>query len=728
MGRGKFLRSLKQRWWILLLLVLPITIGTLLYTLMSKTRYEAFMTLADRRPTDIGQVVLYEEDLMGRAVNDQEVRVLNLANTVSSYTVLKGAYDEMSQTAVIDPQEMDMEKFVRSISVEPLRGTEYLQVAYVDDDPEMARQVIDTIYAKFMARYRQLTTEITQERSEFIAKQLADSQAEYYATLQKQREFQEQNPRAIAYEVSTSGLVGQLTQAKQREWEADRNYVVAMGQYQTALQQLKDIERGNDGTTQQMLNPAYNEIEQRIGANNSTLEGLKQTYGPKHPRVIAIQQTVDEDRALLASEGMQKYLIVRTEPGKSMIEIDIIQSRNAAQRAIDASRQEKVNAAATIAKIDTQLEGLPVVQKELSSLQAEINAQNIIVQELTTKLAEAKVREAQSQTPTIYMLDDPIFREVPRNTALKTLIALFLSSIVAISLIASLGQVDQGTYTPVEAENSLGFPVIAMLPRSSQQRLSTGAEQASALAASYQILSTEVMAIKDKLQGPGILVAAAEPDSGRTTVAANLAISLARDGARVLLIDSDLRTPNMHSHFGLENRAGLSEILQGSATVENVVQPTGVEGLLLITAGQPPVNPVRLFHGEALDQFVDTVSKGADFIVFDSPAGSTFGDAAVLAMNVQNVVLVHEAGRSPSVAEYEFHKSLERLGVNIIGMVLNKARPDDCPAYQHFRKNYESKLGDYRATAAPSALGSGGKPTRPPADQYGAKPPADDEE
>ena len=727
MGRGKFLRSLKQRWWILLLLVLPITLGTLLYTLMSKTKYEAFMTLADRRPTDIGQTVLYDEDIIGRAVNDQEIRVLNLANTVSSYTVLKSAYDELTQQRVVDPEETDVIDFVGQVSVEPLRGTEYLQVSYVDPNPQEARQVIDTIYAKFMARYRQLTTEITQERSEFIAKQLADAQAAYYATLQKQKEFQEKNPGGIAYEVSTSGLVAQLGQAKQRLWEADRNLAVAQGQASTAQQQIDRMDRDPESTAtqQQMLNPVWNEIDARIANNNSTLQGLRETYGVKHPRVLAIQKSIDEDRALLAKTD--HYLSVATTPAMSPVKLDSVQARNAAQRAIDASRQEKVNAEATIAKLTKDLDQLPVVQKELSGLQAELTAQNLIVSELTKKLSESKVREAQSQSPTIYMLDDPIFREVPRNTALKTLIALFLSGIVAISLIASLGQVDQGTYTPVEAENSLGFPVIAMLPKSSQQRLSTGAEQASALAASYQILSTEIMAIKDKLQGPGILVAAAEPDSGRTTVASNLAISLARDGARVLLIDSDLRTPNLHSHFGLENRAGLSEILQGSATVENVVQPTGVEGLLLITAGQPPVNPVKLFHGEALDQFVDTVSKGADFIVFDSPAGSTFGDAAVLAMNVQNVVLVHEAGRAPSVAEYEFHKSLERLGINIVGMVLNKARPDDCPAYQHFRKNYESKLGDYRPGAAPAALGSGGKPTRANTEQYGTKPPEDDE-
>jgi Mrp family chromosome partitioning ATPase len=154
---------------------------------------------------------------------------------------------------------------------------------------------------------------------------------------------------------------------------------------------------------------------------------------------------------------------------------------------------------------------------------------------------------------------------------------------------------------------------------------------------------------------------------------------------------------------------------------------TEVDGLLFVAAGQPPVNPVRLFHGEAMDQFIELVSKGADYIVFDCPSGSTFGDALVLAQNVQNVILVHEAGRPPSVAEFEFHKAIERLGVNVVGMVLNKARPEDCPAYLHFRRNYESTLGKIRKASGAAALGSGDKPVREKPQQYGSVRGDDDE-
>jgi capsular exopolysaccharide synthesis family protein len=726
MGRGKFLRSLKQRWWLLLLLVLPVTLGTLFWTVYSPAKFEAFMTLADRRPTDIGQTVLYQDELIGRAVNDQEIRVLNLANTIGSYTVLKTAYDELVQTQILDQKKEDEIDFVNDVKVNPLRGTEYLQVSYVADNPKTARSVIDTIHKKFMSRYRQLASDISTERTKFVREQLKAAQASYNEKLQKQKEFQEAHPGGIAYDANSQALLMQLNQAKQRLAEAEGRLAVAKSQYQTAKDQLnnKDVTKPS-GNVQEVMNPVWNSISDRLGQSQSTLQGLLKRYGPKHPQVVAVQRSIEEDQALL--KNTERTIKVGMQPDMSPIQLDAAQAMYQAERALDGAEQDRENSLHNIAAIKGQIDQLPVVQKELASLNAELLAESDSVKNLPQKLGESLVRAAQNENPTIYMLDNPTYREVPRNTTLKTLIALFLSSIVAVSLIASLGQVDQGTYTPIEAENSLGFPVIAVLPRSSQQRLSTGAEQATALAASYQMLSTEIMAVKEKLVGPGILVAAAEPNSGRSTVAANLAISLARDGARVLLIDSDLRAPSLHTHFGLENRSGLSEILQGSATVENVVQPTGVDGLLFISAGQPPVNPVKLFHGEAIDQFVELVSKGADYIIFDSPAGSTFGDAAILAMNVQNVVLVHEAGKPPSVSEYEFHKSLERLGINVIGMVLNKARQDDCPAYQHFRRNYESTLGRYRPGSSPAALGAGDKPVRTKSEQYGATK-EDDEE
>lgn len=731
MGRGRFLRSLKQRWWLLLLLVVPSTAGVLIYTLMSKPRYEAFMTLADKRDPDLNLPVLYQDQLMTRGVNDTELRVLNLTSTVGSFTVLKQAFDQLAAEGYIkDTSQDSLREFIRDVSISPQRGTEFVQVSYVDDEPSVAQKVIQVILEKFMTRYSSLASQTSNARVEFIRQALAREKAAYDAKLQEQKEFQDQYPDSIGYETTIASLAQQIQSAKERIYAADRAITVAQATLETARRQASDPAMTDPiHGIERSPNPLYTSLQARISAAESTYEARKERYGPNHPSMVELRKSIEEDKAQLANTD--PYVISQAHQEKTPFEQERLNAQLQAERQLAWSREEKASAERELAALEAQRARLPEVQKRLSELAAQLLAHQSSVANMQAKLQEAEIREAQNSQPTIYMLDDPSVRELPRNTVLKTLVTLFLSLVVAISLIASLGQIDQGTYTPIEAENSLGFPVLGVLPRSAQKRLSTAEERPSALAASYQMLSSQLMAIQDKLVGPGILVAAAEPDAGRTTVAANLAISLARDGARVLIVDADLRNPTLHEHFELENRAGLSEILSGAATMESVVQPSGVDGLLVITAGQPPVNPIRLFRSQAMSDFIEMVSQGADYVVFDSAAGSTFGDAAVLAEHVQNVVLIHEAGRPPTIAEFEFHKALERLGVNIIGLVLNKARPDDCPAYQHYRRNYERTLQRYHPTAGRAALGAGDKPLRgaekpQKPEQYGA--PSDDEE
>src|SRR5438045_2214105 len=163
MGRGKFLRSLKQRWWLLALLVIPITLGTLFYTLLTPAQWEAFMTLADRRPSDVGQATIYQDEL-ARPVNDQEIRVLNLANTISSYSVLKAAYDELTINRTIDKDKMSENDFMNRVGVNPLRGTEYLQVSYDGPKPAEAKKVIDTSNSKCLARHWTRNERIPKQR------------------------------------------------------------------------------------------------------------------------------------------------------------------------------------------------------------------------------------------------------------------------------------------------------------------------------------------------------------------------------------------------------------------------------------------------------------------------------------------------------------------------------------------------------------------------------------
>uniref|UniRef100_A0A7V4G9A4 non-specific protein-tyrosine kinase n=1 Tax=Desulfobacca acetoxidans TaxID=60893 RepID=A0A7V4G9A4_9BACT len=212
--------------------------------------------------------------------------------------------------------------------------------------------------------------------------------------------------------------------------------------------------------------------------------------------------------------------------------------------------------------------------------------------------------------------------------------------------------------TPEEAERLLKLPVFAVIPLMKPNALDKQ-DGFTPIGASYQILSTNLWYASRQMQGSAVVIASAEPNVGRSTTAANLAITLARDGARVLLVDGDMRQPTLHTRFGVDNSLGLADVLAGEKSIEDVAVPTMTEGLVLIPAGSSANNPVRLLRSPAMEQFIERTTRLADFVIFDSPAGAIFADSTLIAAHVKNVIIVHAAGQPSRGAEAEFHARLD---------------------------------------------------------------------
>jgi len=325
---------------------------------------------------------------------------------------------------------------------------------------------------------------------------------------------------------------------------------------------------------------------------------------------------------------------------------------------------------------------------------------------LKQKLDEALTRESELQTAGfVKIIDGPGARPVDKNLPLRVALAFALSLILSTGLVLLLGQVDQGVYTPSQAESLFGIPVIAALPRMARALLSRDRAEQSPLSASYQLLSTSLLEANGRLNGPAVAITGADPDVGRTTVAYNLALTLARDGARVVLIDGDLRNPQLHRLVrGDVNHPGLSDILMESASLEQAVQQTPIEGLVFIGAGSPVENPVRLLRSPQMHTLLETLKKVADFIIIDTPSAATFADGTVIGLAAGNVLIVHAAGNGMTDATREMLSRLRQHEANLVGVVLNKVRLDDSVVYRHFQKGYTRALESRNGAATRAAL------------------------
>ena len=172
-----------------------------------------------------------------------------------------------------------------------------------------------------------------------------------------------------------------------------------------------------------------------------------------------------------------------------------------------------------------------------------------------------------------------------------------------------------------------------------------------------------------------VMVTSTNAEEGKSSVIANLAVTLAQAGRSVLLVDADLRRPSLHTLFGVEQASGLSTVL-ADPTLELPLQATGVEGLLLLASGVLPPNPSELLASQRMADLVTALSARADYVLFDAPPVVAVTDAAVLASRMDGVLLVLKAAKSKRELAQRAKEQLEKVNARILGVVLTNAPVD----------------------------------------------------
>ena len=189
--------------------------------------------------------------------------------------------------------------------------------------------------------------------------------------------------------------------------------------------------------------------------------------------------------------------------------------------------------------------------------------------------------------------------------------------------------------------------------------------------------------------------AAPTPGEGKTTSVANLAASLAQNGARVLAVDADLRRPTLHRHFGLEHTPGLSDLVVGRAKMAEVVRSTSIAGLSILPCGYIPPNPAELLGSDALREVLQGLRKKHDWVLVDAPPILAMADTPVLCPFVDGLVLVVWSESSSRPALRRALDQIERVGGKLTGVVLNKVDLQRNAYYygQHYGEYYRKYYG-----------------------------------
>ena len=171
-----------------------------------------------------------------------------------------------------------------------------------------------------------------------------------------------------------------------------------------------------------------------------------------------------------------------------------------------------------------------------------------------------------------------------------------------------------------------------------------------------------------------VMVTSATPGDGKSTVTANLAVVMAQQGKRILLIDADLRKPTAHYTFRCPNTQGLTSILTKQATLKEAVQETDIDNLSIISSGPVPPNPSELLSSAAMEQLLQSALEAYDMVVVDTPPILAVTDALVLSQHCDGSVLVIGSGKTEVEQAVKAKELLEKSSAKLMGAVLNRKK------------------------------------------------------
>ncbi|HWQ42534.1 MAG TPA: CpsD/CapB family tyrosine-protein kinase [Desulfosporosinus sp.] len=221
-------------------------------------------------------------------------------------------------------------------------------------------------------------------------------------------------------------------------------------------------------------------------------------------------------------------------------------------------------------------------------------------------------------------------------------------------------------------------------------------ETKSPVSEAYRTLRTNLQFTSVDSETKMIMVTSAGPREGKSITVANLAVSLAQTGKSVLIIDADLRNPTQHKIFGLDNWEGLSVALvadQDHRDYRDYARETAVPGVMVLTGGPIPPNPAELVGSKRMKGLIEEFSEQFDIVLIDTPPIIAVTDAAILAQEVDGVILVVAAGEVNKDYAQRAKELLDKVGAKILGAVLNKAdmKTSDHYYYYYYHGSNDSK-------------------------------------
>ncbi len=561
------------------------------------------------------------------------------------------------------------------------KKTNVVRISYTDIDPVRARDVVNGLVQAYLDKTIAFKTQEASSTVDFVEDQLKGVRQDLdkaESDLQKYK--------------SSSGMVNLDSEAenlisKFSETEKERAGVnLQKKQVEFALASLKDAARkGTAYSPAAMLaDPLVAGMASKLADLEVQKKALLNEYTKDHPLVKGQQGQINELLRKIQATYETSH-------------------RNLTRQEGEITRQ--------LATYEGTLKTLPAAERDLAKLMrvAKVNAD--IFTFLLQKHEEARIAKASTMS-NINIVDPAITPEKPiKPKKLKNLLLGFIVGCMVGGGLAFFQEYLDDTIKDAEqAKRAINLPLLAVVPYIPNRKLKEGAvadssslitqhDPKSSVSEAFRALRTSIHFSSIKRDKKILLLTSTFPGEGKSVISANLANTFAQTGARVLIVDCDLRRSSLHEKMGHSKIPGLSELLTGDTTFDVARHDTGISGFDLITAGTTPPNPAELLGSESMRRFLETHRDNYDHIIIDAPPVLAVTDAPVLTSMADMVLVVMEAGRVPLKAAQRMREMLDTVQAPVAGLVVNdKTGSGESYGYyggRYYRYQYGYGYGDY---------------------------------
>ncbi len=641
---------LSKAWLIILLVVLSLS-AAIIYLIRTPKIYES------RAVIQVDQEAQKFVNTQNNSSNEEFKSVEELttiAQTLKSDTLLLRVIkaNELDKDPLFAPPKKDgsayldselVGRFMRKVTVGLRRGTRLIDVTVQDTDPKRAQKLAQSMVTEFISQIFDQKFSVSKAANDFLIQEADRLKEKLHKSEQALQQYREDH-HAVSLEDKQNITVEKLkelnlkvTQAKSERLKLEADVAI--------------IKQGKANTPEKLLMlpsvaalPVVSELRRELADKESRYKAESQLSG--------LQESLNRTLVNVGNMVIKSY-----EAAKNT------------EAMLTTALQEQEQAALELNKI-----AIPY-----NVLEREVESDRALYESILTGMKQTNLNQGLGQKFNIRVIEAPLVSVTPVKPRKLMILALaILGGFVAgNALVIGIAMADSSIRNVNQVEEVLGLPVLTLVPRSKRRHIDKEpvltARPGSHEAEAFRSLRTALSFLGNQKDSKAVLFTSANPGEGKTYCSLNCGAALAQLGLRTLLIDADLRRPNLTKALLAGSRGpGLSACLTGNATFMDCCRPTATENLFILGAGERVSNPAELLASGDLVGLLKEAMLYFDRVVIDSAPVNAVSDTQLIAKEIESVCLVIRAGKTPRRAIVRACGLLERATHNPDAVVLNR--------------------------------------------------------